>query len=125
MALSEAQKADVRLYLGFARGRDLNPQLESRLDAGVLSTEEETRIGATLTLLGQIDTKLQSAALDNLDLQRAEDVTFLGPEQLAELRRHGRSLVGRLATLLEVEPARDYFDTGGAGSSMGGLIPLG
>jgi len=125
VALTEAQKADCRLYLGYARGRDLHPGLEHRLDAGVLSAEEETRVGATLTLLGQIDAKLQSAALDNLDLARAEDVTFLGPEQLAELRRHGRSLVGRLAILLEVDAARDYFDTSGAGSGMGGLIPLG
>lgn len=126
MALTEPQKADCRLYLGYARGRDLNPALEYRLDAGVLSAEEESRIIATLALVAAIDAKLQNAAINNLDLERAEDVTFLGPAQLDALRAQGRMLVGRIATALEVEPARDFFDAGGgAGSSMGGFIPLG
>jgi hypothetical protein len=126
VALTEAQKADCRLYLGYARGRDLNPALEYRLDAGVLTAEEEARVGSTLVLLAALDAKLQGAALNNLDLERAEDVTFLGPAQLVALRAQGRMLVGRLAILLEVEVARDFFDAGGGtGGSMGGFIPLG
>lgn len=125
MALSESQKADVRLYLGYSRGRDRNPALEYRLDAGVLSAEEEARLAAALAQLAAIDAKLQSAALNNLDLERAEDVTFLGPKQLDALRGQGRMLVERLAIVVEVEPARDFFDAGGGGGAMGGFIPLG
>lgn len=122
MALTETQKASVRRYLGFGRGRDIHPELESRF-VGWLSTEEETQISATLTQLDALMTKLQSAALENTDLQSADkgDAVFFGPEQLRALRDHGRMLVQTLATIFEVEPRRDVFGMG----PVGGLVSLG
>lgn len=124
MALSEAQKAQVRLYLGFDRGYDLHPALESRFQPGALTSDEESLIGTTLTNLAAIDTKLQTAALTRLDASRVEDIELLGPAQLDALRAHGRMLVGRLGAIFAVEPLRDVFAVGSA-ASMGGLIPLG
>jgi Lon protease-like protein len=122
VALTEAQRAASRLYLGYGRGRDLHPALESRWDA--LSPEEEAQVVSALALLAQIDAKLMTAALNNLDLQRAEDVTFLGPEQLVALRGQGRSLIRRLEITFELNAARDYFDTDGA-AGMGGAFGVG
>lgn len=124
MALTEAQRADIRLYLGFDRGYDLHPALESRFAAGRLTLEEEARIASALSALAQIDAKILSAALNNLDLAKAEDVTFLGPEQLAALRTQGRMLIQRIGILFAIEPSRDYFDGGGA-HGMGGLFAMG
>jgi len=121
VALSEAQKAQVRLYLGFDRGRDLHPALESRW--AWLSAEEEALVTGTLAALGGLDTKLLSAALENLDASKVDEVTLLGPEQLRALRAQGRMLVRRLGAVFAVEPLRDYFDDGGA--SMGGLFAVG
>lgn len=122
MALTETQKAGVRRYLGFGKGRDIHPELESRF-IGWLSAEEETIIAATLTSLDAVMTKLQSAALENTDLKSADkgDAVFFGPEQLRALREHGRMLVATLSTIFEVEPLRDIFGTG----HSGGFVPLG
>lgn len=124
MALSATQQAQVRLYLGYDRGADLHSDLESRLAPGALSAEEETQVGGVLTNLAAVDTKLQTAAMTRLDATQVEDIKLLGPEQLAELRRHGRMLVARLAALFAVEPLRDVFAPMAA-ASMGGVIPLG
>lgn len=122
MALTETQKAGIRRYLGFGKGRDIHPELETRFD-GWLSAAEETIIGTTLTSLDAVMTKLQSAALENTDLKSADkgDAVFFGPAQLAALREHGRMLVGTLSTIFEVEPLRDIFATG----STSGFLPLG
>lgn len=124
MALSATQQAQVRLYLGYDRGADLHSDLESQFTPGALSAEEETLIAAALTNLLAVDAKLQSAAMTRLDATQVEDIKLLGPEQLAELRRHGRMLVARLAAIFSVEPLRDVFATMAA-ASMGGVIPLG
>lgn len=122
MALTEAQKGGVRRYLGFGRGRDIHPELESRF-IGWLSAEEETQIAATLTQLDALYAKLHSAALENLDLKSADkgDAVFFGPEQLRALRGHGQMLVQTLATIFEVEPMKDIFGTG----PSGGVVHLG
>lgn len=122
MALTETQKASVRRYLGFGKGRDIHPELESRFD-GWLSAEEESLIATTLTRLDAAMTSLHTAATENLDLKSADkgDVVFLGPEQLRALREHGRMLVGTLETIFEVEPLRDVFGVG----SSGGALQLG
>lgn len=124
MALTETQKAGVRRYLGFGRGRDIHPELESRF-VGWLSAEEETQIAATLAQLDAVYAKLQSAALENTDLKSADkgDAVFFGPEQLDALRRHGRMLVQTLVTIFEVDPLRDIF--GAPAGSNGGFVGLG
>jgi hypothetical protein len=122
MALTEDEKSAIRHYLGWSdRFREIDPRLESMM--GAVSSYAETRVRAALTRLGQIDTALQDAALNNLDLVGAEaGVSFRGPEQLGALRQAGRVLVQQVAIVFEVEPKRDYFGVEGA---TGGVIPLG
>lgn len=121
MALSESQRAQVRLFLGYDRGRDLHPALESRWDA--LNSDEETQVAAALSALSALDTKLLSAALENLDASKVDEVVMLGPEQLRALRAQGRMLVRRLGIVFAVDSLRDYFDDGGG--PMGGLMAVG
>jgi hypothetical protein len=121
VAFTDTEKATIRRYLGFSElFRDVDTRLEGQLDS--LSAEAEALVRATLVQLAAIDAKIHTAALENLDLQRAEDVTFLGPEQLIALKDYGRSLINRIAVTFEVEPMRDYY---GAGAMGGGVIPFG
>jgi hypothetical protein len=124
---TEDEKAAIRSYLGWSALYYLiDPRLESQIGTGGLGTTQPssaTRVRSILTRLADIDSRLDSA-LDNLDLTKAEDINFLGSEQLDALRNQGRMLVGQLAIIFEVVPKRDYFDEGG-GTGMGGLISLG
>lgn len=123
MALSASQLADVRRFLGYDRGYDLHPRLESRFAPGALTAEEESRIGATLAAIGEIDDALQDAALHNLDAVKVDELVLRGPEQLRALRQQGRMHVARLSIFFAVDPLRDYFDEGGGAS--GGMFGVG
>ena len=50
--LTEAQRQKVRLYLGYGRGRDIHPRLESRFE-GFLSAEEADEIAARVLATGK------------------------------------------------------------------------
>lgn len=121
MALTAEEKAAVRLYTGRSdQFRDLDTTLESQLDS--VSPAAEAQVRVVLSQLAAIDAKIQSAALNNMDLERAEDVTFRGPEQLLGLMEYGRSLIQRLCVIFHIQPTRDYY---GTEASSGGVIPLG
>jgi hypothetical protein len=123
MALTDAQKAKVRFYLGYQdQFRDMNTTLESQLDAG-LSADAETLVTATITQLESVDTKLV-AAHTRLKAIKVGSITLSGDGEIMALRSEGRRFVGRLASLYGVQPISDVFAEGGA-SSMGGVIPLG
>lgn len=123
---TDDEKAAIRSYLGFsALYYQIDPRLESQIGAGGLGTtqpSEAARVRTILTSLADVDTRLGSA-LDNLDLSKAENITFLGPEQLETLRNHGRMLIQQLGIILELEPKRDYY--GMSENAYGGVIPLG
>jgi hypothetical protein len=97
-AFTLEEKALIRQYLGFSElFHDIDPRLESQMaKIGDRSPEAADHVRTQLVRLANIDTQLE-AALDNLTLSKAEDVTFLGPEQLEALRLHGRNLVERIA----------------------------
>ena|SRR5690348_10643427 len=123
---TDDEKAAIRSYLGYsALYYQIDPRLESQIGAGGLGTtqpSEATRVRTILTALADIDTRL-SGALDNLDLSKAEDITFLGPPQLEALRNQGRMLIHQLGIIFELVPKRDYY---GAGENLnGGYILLG
>ncbi len=124
MAFSEDQKAAVRQYLGFSElFHDFDSRLEGQMDAlGTSRPSAVTRAQALLTKLAALDAKIDDSALNNLDLERAEDVTFLGPKQIEALQDYGRSLIQQLAVIFEVQVQRDYY---GSEAGSGGVIPLG
>lgn len=122
---TEDEKAAIRSYLGWsAFYYQIDPRLESQIGAGGLGTTQPasaTRVRSILTALADIDTRL-TGALDNLDLTKAEDINFLGPEQLDALRTQGRMLIGQMGIIFELKPKRDYYGDGGDADN---LIPLG
>ena len=124
MAFTDDEKMAIRSYLGWsALFFEIDPRLEGQMNRLPTSVPAAvTRVQTILTSLADIDTRL-GAALDNLDLTKAEDIIFLGPEQLDALRNQGRMLVNQLSIIFEVSPKRDYFGEGEGG--MGGVIPLG
>ena len=133
VALTETQRQKVRLYLGYGRGRDLHPRLESRFE-GFLSTEEADEITDVLTKLAALETQVASAspvsssntATANIKAVVGEVEFFDAANNAAALELiygRGRRLIQRLAILFEVEPLHDYF--GSPADSMGGLIAMG
>lgn len=134
VSLTEAQRQKVRLYLGYGRGRDIHPRLESRFE-GFLTTEEGDEITDVLTKLAAIETQIASAspvsssntATANIKAVVGE-VEFSGAENNAAalelIYSRGRRLIQRLCILFEVDPLNDYFGDPSA-DSMGGLIALG
>jgi hypothetical protein len=122
-AFTPEEKALIRQYLGFSElFHDIDPRLESQMaEIGDRSPEAADHVRAQLARLANIDAQLE-AALDNLTLSKAEDVTFLGPDQLEALRQHGRNLVERIAIVFQVRPQRDYF---GSEVGSGGVLQLG
>jgi hypothetical protein len=124
VSFSEAEKARIRRYLGFSQNfGDVDTRLEGQLDT--LSPQEaEDQVREILAKLAAIDAKLQSAALSNLDLSRAEDVEWLGPDQLLALQNSGRMLINQLGIIFNIDMSGqpDYY---GSSAGGGGVIPLG
>ena len=137
-ALSETQKQKCRLYLGYSgRWHQTFTELEQAMDsvnsqaASIASPTYDSanaligEISAVLDQLAATDKQLiGSSASSYADgakkrqkFDKAEDVTFRGPVELAALRSEGRMLVNRLALLLGVPVNGDVF---GSGASSGG-----
>lgn len=110
MALTDAQKAAVRRYLGYP---DVNRQSHHELEGALtsLSAEGETLVGGILTELATIQTTLQ-ASWGRQKVTRAEEITLAGGDEIRALRAEGDRLVGDLGTILDVKPRRMPF-TGG------------
>jgi len=124
MSFTLPQRVAIREYLGWSQlFKQIDPRLEGQMDNLPITTPDAvTTVVALLADLAAIDTALQNAAMTNLTLSKAEDVIFLGGEQLSELRRQGRMKIQQLSIIFELEPKRDYYETG---DSMGGEIQLG
>jgi hypothetical protein len=122
-AFTDPQKAAIRQYLGFSElFHDIDPRLEGQMiELGSRAPEAVARVQTNLLKLADIDARLDGA-LENLDLTTAEDIIFLGPEQLEALRNQGRMLIQQIAIAFELKPKRDYYATG---ECWGGEISLG
>lgn len=127
MALSAAQKADIRLYAGWqARYLQIDSQLEGAMRAIELQPEHEAQITNPLTgtppgLLAQlsdIDAKLRDAH-GRLKASQVGSIT-LNPDELLSLRSEGRRLVKRLCSILGVPRGEDVFGSGGSASNYVG-----
>jgi hypothetical protein len=122
MALTETQKAQVRMYLGYERGYDLNYRLESKLD--VFTAAEEALVGDLLTKLAALDARIDDATTDGtLDVAKVDEVEMREGDPLERYAAQGRRLVARLEILCAVEARADYYGQGAG--AMGGLIALG
>lgn len=128
MALTDAQKAKVRLYLGFSdisRQTPTHWRLESIL-AGSLSAEGEAVIVDLLSQLATVDTDLASVqgasragivSVDNGGVVWSSN----GMSAATSVANRGRMLVRRLARTIGVEPFADMFGGGPSTSLSMGL----
>lgn len=111
--LHPAERAKIRLYLGFADLlRDHHTRLESIL--GNLSDEAEDLIRENLASLVTIEALILSS-LPNAGLRKVDEIEFFasGARQIAEQRKMGRMYVARISIILGVPPYSDVFGTAG------------
>ena len=136
MALSDAEKASCRMYLGYPDlNRYKNPRLESVFAGGVLSLEAEALIRSALTSISTVESKILSR-VGIAGIKRADEVEFFKTAVYTELRNLGRMYISRISITLGVPIYSDIFSTDGylgdkfsgelgAGGYSGKLIPLG
>ena len=115
MALSTANKAAVRRYLGYP---DINRVVYTEIESAMvaLSAEGEDVVEGLLTQIAAVQTRL-AGEWSYVRVVRAEEVTLDGQGALRALRSEGRRLVGELAAVFDLSPKRDIFG-GGGGSGV-------
>ena len=130
MALSETQKATVRLYCGWqARFLDIESRLEEAMRSLATQPESEALITnalnvsppGILAILADLDTKIR-AAYARLQASAVGSIT-LNPAEVAVLRMEGRRYVGRLCSILGIPRGEDVFSPG-SGSRNGNYIGI-
>ena len=123
MALTAAQKKDVRKYLGVAFGFfDKNTRLESMLDKVGTDATDQAELALWLSELTLIDTALATTATSGSysygPLKKVDEVEFYdsagssGSESRVSAIARGRMLIKRIARALGVDdhlPNGDYF----------------
>lgn len=116
MALSNANKAAVRRFLGFP---DVNRQGHYALEGALisLSADGETIVTGLLTQLATIQTALTSS-WSRQKVLVAEEITLAGPGEIQALRAEGRRLAGELAGTLDIEIHRDVFSSGNGAAGV-------
>lgn len=123
MALSAANRADIRYFLGWpARWFQSDSRLEQAMNAlDSLTAQDsgatETLVLACVTSAKAIDTALVTA-WGRIKALKVGSIDLPGAMEVETLRREGRRFVGRLAAILGVHPVADVFGSGaGAGSN--------
>lgn len=119
MAFSDAQRTQIRRYLGYS---DLARQVDLRLEAAMdgVSPSGEGLAVELLCRLDNIETKLQEVQ-GCLKVVRVEDVYLAHDRGVIALRQEGNRYVMQLSDLLYTKPRRMPFgSTGGSGRMMRG-----
>ena len=123
MPFTDAQKRDIRKYLGAPMGfSDKNTRLESMMDTVGANSTDQDEMDGWLTRLAAIDTALTSTSATSVEygaLKQVDEVQFYEPENNSgsgsiSLADQGRVLIDRIARALGVSdhlPAGDYFGT--------------
>ena len=113
MALSDAQKAKVRRYLGYP---DVNRRLFSDLEGALtaLSADGQTEVEDLLAKIANVEGILV-ASQDRQKVVKAEDVILAGRDEIRALWAEGNRYALTLANILDVKLRRRPF--GGASTS--------
>jgi hypothetical protein len=111
--LTEDQKASIRLYLGYPdEFRYKHTRLESMLTN--LSAPAETQIAGLLAKLATIETAFMTTGVTNAGVKRVDEIWFEnGSKAASEVRKTGRTLVGRISIITGVPIYSDVFGTAG------------
>ncbi len=119
--LSDMQKAQIRLYLGYPdHFRYKHTRLESVLER--LSPSAEELVAAALTKLESIEEILVDAGTTGAGLKRVDEIWFeTGTVRTSEIRRSGRQFVSRISIITGVPIYSDVFGSQGyLGDSFSG-----
>jgi hypothetical protein len=116
MALSETEKAQIRMYLGWSqRHFQDNPRLEMAFSA--VTAEAEVIIKAELASCILFDQRID-AATKRFKAHEVGSITLQGETELSLLRSLGRQHVGRIARTLGVDVMHDVFSGASPSSSQ-------
>lgn len=135
-AWTEAEKANLRAYLGFpSLFANYEPRLENAItavqstaDGGALSSSAtQDRMRSVLTQLATLESKMTELQCSYSIMEAGTDnVKLDAGRALFLLRMEGRRLIGQLSISLGTRPIRDYFtgvpirsDADGQGSWSG------
>ena len=117
MALTEAQRVEIRRYLGWqARYWQMDSQLEQAMNAMDTLPETLTSIGLRLAELAVLETSITSAR-GRLKALAVGSITLSGPGEISALRSEGRRITASLAATLGVPVKPGAVFGGGSGSN--------
>lgn len=108
MALTEAQKLDLRMYLGWSdRFHQFDSELEQAIAAMEARPATEAKVLTLLTECTRVDTLIQGAE-GRLKASVVGSIE-LNAGEIDRLRERGRTAVKRIATVLGVDVREDAF----------------
>ncbi len=122
MALTDIQKANIRMYLGWSgRWHQSDSRLEQAMSAIETEPEHERQLTnpdpapvgeeiGVLTRLSDIDTKLNDAH-GRLKALKVGSIDLPAHREIEMLRKEGRRYVGRMAAILGVEVRQDVYSS--------------
>lgn len=114
MAFTNAQKVNIRFYLGYPQVYlQSNPRLESAIIVVGNDSDASTMVTDILASLVATNVNLTDVQ-DTVGLKRAEDIEWhAGMERMKSLRSEGRRYCSQLSALFGVPVASDVFGTSG------------
>ncbi len=125
MALTSAQKADVRFYLGWsARFHQFDSRLEQAMTALDTEPDSEALVIAEVAACKAVDAEIDGAH-PRLKARKVGSIGLWGWEEITALRREGQRHVDRIASTLGVEVRTKVFFSHGVRSFAGFGGPYG
>lgn len=123
-ALTAAQKAQIRLYLGYpSLFRYKDTRLESTFDA--LDQEAIDLIATNLAAIQVVETAIVGVEINKAGLKRADDIEFYNGKSMSEIKSYGRMYVSRVSIVLGVPIYSDVFGTQGyLGDKYTGILGM-
>lgn len=111
--LTDTQKAQIRLYLGYP---DMLRYRHTRLESVLLnlSPEAEVIVAGCLTTLVTVEAAILEAGTSGAGLKRVDEIWFEnGTVRSSEIKKTGRQYVSRISITLGVPIYSDVFGSQG------------
>lgn len=109
MALTSAQKAQIRMYMGWsARFHQTDSALEFALSAVDADADVETLITGILASIADVETKMLDAD-SRAKVEQVGTIRLQAEREVGIYRSKGRQFIGRMAVILGVDVRHDVF----------------
>ena len=114
MSFSDAQKTQIRRYLGYPDVyRQANTRLESAIDVVGSRPDTQSLIESDLAALVAIEAKLSGAVLSSAGVKKVDEIEFFQNGNISVTRSEGRRICGRMSVTFGVPLASDVFGNAG------------